>query len=66
MIRSDEFKQGYINCTSDYKTFGIEYCKAKVEEMEQKDQSTKGYKDALNSFDKSKIRLYVRRRTRSY
>lgn len=66
MIRSEEFKQGYINCVADYKEFNIKYCREKFEEMAPEDDMTKGYEDALESLGKDKFRIYTKRRTSSY
>lgn len=66
MTRSDEFKQGYINCISDYRGNGIEYCKKQAKEMAPEEDLTKGYEWALLSLDKASLRIYTKRRTASY
>lgn len=72
MTRSDEFKQGYINCIADYKTYGIKHCRKNLRKMEEEaenemeNETIDGYEDAFLSLNKDKIALYTKRRTASY
>lgn len=72
MTRSDEFKQGYINCIADYKTYGIKYCRKNLKEMEaeaeneMENETIDGYESAFLSLGKDKVTLYTKRRTASY